>query len=341
MRTRDVTAMPPTQAMHPRRRALGRLIAAGAAAGTLGRARAQAWPSRPVRLLVGFAPGGGVDAMARLLAGRLAEQLGQQVVVENRAGASSLIAADALARAAPDGHTLMLADTSLLIARGFGNPQAPDPFRAFTPVALAFRIPLVVVAHPSFPATDPASLVRALRAAPGRHSYATSGVGTVHHLGFESFKSRTQTFVVHIPYRGASQILPDVAGGQVPLGVVSATAALAQARAGRVRALASMSIDPVPGAEVAVAPLADAVPGFDIAPSLFVLGPAGLPPEVVARLGEVLGQVLASPAIEQAAIAQGAVRTPGDARRLLETMTRESALFAQVIRDQRLRADAG
>ena len=298
------------------------------------------WPARPVRILVGFAPGGGVDAMARLLAARLSEQLGQQFVVDNRAGASGLIAADATARAAPDGHTLLLADTSLLIARSFGNTQAPDPVTAFTPVALAFRAPLMVVANNAFPASDPASLVRILKAEPGRHSYATSGVGTVHHLGFELLKQRTATFVVHIPYRGASQILPDVAGGQLPLGVVSATAGMAQAKAGRVKALGMLSRDRLPGIE-GVAPLADAVPDLDVAPSLFVLGPAGIAPDLANRIGEAVRQALSAPAAMQTAAAQGAVLTYGNAGQLQQAMARETAQFARVIREQKLTAQGG
>lgn len=211
--------------------------------------------------------------------------------------------------------------------------------RAFTPIALAFRVPLMIIANDAFPATDPRSLVGALKAAPGRYSYATSGVGTVHHLGFESLKARTGSFVVHIPYRGASQIVPDVAGGQLALGVVSATAGLAQARAGRVKALAMLSDDRLPGAQATVRPLSDALPGFDVAPSPFVLGPAGLPDDIVTRLGAAIGDALASASLEQAAAAQGAVRTFGDARALRGAMVREAATFASVIQEQRLRAD--
>jgi tripartite-type tricarboxylate transporter receptor subunit TctC len=319
-----------------------RIMVAGAmlAAGGTAHAQPQVWPARPVRIVVGFAPGGGVDAMGRLLAARLAEQLGQQFIVENRAGASGLIAADTVTRAAPDGHTLLLADTSLLIARSFGNTQAPDPERAFTPVALAFRAPLMVVANTAFPASDPASLVRTLKAEPGRHAYATSGVGTVHHLGFELLKQRTGTFVVHIPYRGASQILPDVAGGQLPLGVVSATAGMAQAKAGRVKAIGMLSRDRLPGAE-GIAPLADAVPDLDVAPSLFLLGPAGIAADVASRIGESIRQALSTPAAAQTAAAQGVVLTYGDARQLRQAMARETEQFARVIRERNLTADRG
>ena len=315
-----------------------RYLAAGLLAATAtGATRAQAWPTRPVRIVVGFSPGGGVDAMARLLAARLTEQLGQQVIVENRAGAAGLIAADVVSRAAPDGYTVMLTDPSMIIARAMGVTQAPDAFRAFTPVASVFRMPLMIIANNDFPATDPASLVKALQAAPGRHSFATSGVGTVHHLGFEMLKRRTNTFVVHIPYRGASQILPDVASGQLPLGVVSATAGMTQARAGRLKALAMMSPDRLPGME-GVRPLSDAVSGFDVAPSLFVLGPAGMPAPVVGALGDAIRQVLAAPATEQTASAQGAVRAFGTSQQLTQAMTRDAELFGRVIREQGIQA---
>jgi tripartite-type tricarboxylate transporter receptor subunit TctC len=302
------------------------------------RAQPAAWPSRPVRILVGFAPGGGVDAMARLVAQRMSDATRQQFVVENRAGAGGLIAAEAASRAAPDGYTLVFADSAVLIARSLGLAQALDPFTSFTPLSQAFRVPLMIIANPQFPAADPRTLVQALRAAPGRHSYASVGVGTVHHLGFESFKARTGTFVVHIPYRGASQIIPDVAGGQLPLGVVSGTAGISQARAGRVKALAMMSPDRVAGID-GVAPLSDAVPGFDVAPSLFALGPPGMSAELAARVSDALRQSLASPEAEKAAAAQGAVVVRGGPAELRAAMQREADAFARVVKEQRITAE--
>ena len=145
---------------------------------------AQAWPSKPVRLLVGYSAGGGVDAMARLIAPRMSTLLGQQVVVDNRTGAAGLIAGDAVARAAPDGYTLMLGDSSLLIAQHLQPRMSFDPVKAFTPVAGVFTLPLVIVANNDVPAKTPAEFVKLLKDNPGRYSYATSGVGTVHHHGF-------------------------------------------------------------------------------------------------------------------------------------------------------------
>ena len=218
------------------------VLLAGAGAVLAGAARGQAaYPSRPIRILVGFSAGGGVDAMARMLAPRLGALLGQQVVVENRAGAAGLIAGDLTAKAAPDGYTVMLADSSLLIAQYLQPKMTFDPIKSFTPVASVFMMPLAIIVANDFPAHNPQEFVDLLKANPAKYSFATSGVGTVQHLGFEMLKRQTGTFVVHIPYRGAAQIIPDVIGGAVPIGVVSVSAAIAQAKAGKLRAVALMN----------------------------------------------------------------------------------------------------
>lgn len=319
------------------RRSLGKLLALPALA-AMPEARAQAWPNKPLRMIVGYSPGGAVDAMARLLAARLAEPLGQQVLVDNRTGAAGMIAADATAKAAPDGYTLMLADSSVLIARLINPKVTFDATTAFAPVVGAFYTPLMVVANNDFPANDAKSLVQALKANPGKYSYATSGVGTVHHLGFELLKSSTGSFVVHIPYRGAAQIVPDVISGQVPLGVVSATAGLAQARAGKLKALALLSPTRLPGTE-SISLLSDVVPNFNVAPYLFVVAPAGTPADVVSKLSETLRSVMANDDLAQTALRQGAVRGYANAAQLSREMAQETARWSRLIRDQKITAD--
>jgi tripartite-type tricarboxylate transporter receptor subunit TctC len=298
-------------------------------------AQAQTYPVKPIRLLVGYSAGGGVDAMARLLAPRLSSLLGQPVVVENRAGAAGLIAGDFVAKAAPDGYTLLLGESGLLIAQHLQAQMPFDPLKAFAPVAGLFSSPLMIVAGNNFPARTPKELVALLKASPGKYSYATSGVGTVQHLGFEMLKGQSGAFVVHIPYRGAAQILPDVVGGQVPLGVVSATAGMAQAKAGRLRALAMMSPVRLAGAED-VAPLSDALPGFNVAPRLMLLAPAGTPAAVIERLNGAVRTILASPELVQAASAQGAVPAFMEAGALAIDLGRESAEWGRIIRDQKI-----
>jgi tripartite-type tricarboxylate transporter receptor subunit TctC len=319
-----------------RRRAL---LAAAATVRAAGAAQAQdAYPSRPIRLLVGYSAGGGVDAMARMLAPRLSALLGQQVVVDNRAGAAGLIAGDAVAKAAPDGYTLLLGESGLLIAQHLQSRMNFDPIKSFAPVAGVFKLPLAIVVGNGFPARTPQEFVRELRAHPAKYSYATSGVGTVHHLAFEMLKGQTRSFVVHIPYRGAAQIIPDVISGQVPIGVVSVSAAMAQAKAGKLRTLALMNTGKVPGAEQ-VPPLADAIPGFDAVPRLMLLAPAGTPAAIVDRLSEATRTVMASAELAQAAGQLGAVpayMAPGP---LAADLARESATWGRVIREQKISAD--
>jgi tripartite-type tricarboxylate transporter receptor subunit TctC len=311
-------------------------LALALAAATSG-AWAQAYPSKAVRLVVGYSAGGGVDAMARLIAPRMAAALGQQVVVENRTGAAGLIAGDTVARAAPDGYTLMLGDSSLLIAQHLQPRMSFDPVKAFTPVASVFTLPLVIVVNNDVPAKTPAEFVKLLKDHPGRYSYATSGVGTVHHLGFEMLKGKTRSFVVHIPYRGAAQIVPDVMSGQVPIGVVSATSAIAQARAGKLRALAVMNPVKLAGGED-IAPLSDALPGFSAVPRLYVLAPAGTPAAIVDRLSDTLRTVMEAPDIAQVAAQQGAVPAYMPAAPLAADIVRESAEWGKVIREQGITA---
>ena len=298
-------------------------------------AQAQTYPVKPIRLLVGFSAGGGVDAMARLLAPRLTSLLGQSVVVENRTGAAGLIAGDFVAKAAPDGYTLLLGESGLLIAQHLQAQMPFDPLKAFAPVAGVFISPLMIVANNDLPAKTPKELVALLKAHPGKYSFATSGVGTVQHLGFEMLKAQTGAFVVHIPYRGAAQILPDVVGGQVPLGVVSATAGTAQAKAGRLRAIAMMSPVKLAGAEE-VPPLSDALPGFNVAPRLMLLAPAGTPAAVIERLGDAVRTILGRPELVQSASAQGAVAAFVEAGALAIELSRESAEWGRIIKEQKI-----
>ena len=325
-----------------RRRALIAAASLAIAAGALGQTSSTGsqagFPSHPIRLLVGYPAGGGVDAMARLLAPRLSAQLGQQVIVDNRAGASGSIAADSVARAAPDGYTLFLGDSATLVAQYLQAKLPFDPIRSFTPVAGVFSMPLVIVTSNDFPARTPREFVAELKANPGKYSFGTSGVGTVQHLGFEMMKARTGAFVVHIPYRGAAQIVPDVISGQVPIGVVSATAAMAQARAGKLRAVAIMSPVKLMGAD-GLQSLSTALPGFDVAPRQFLLAPAGLPSSVGERLAEAVRVVMAAPDLGPAAAAQGAVPAFVAASALAASLAEESARWGQVIRSQKISAE--
>ncbi len=317
----------------PRRRDL--LLGALALAGANWPARAEDYPVRPVRLFVGYSAGGGMDAVARLIAPALAAQIGQQVVVENRPGAAGLLAADAVARSPADGYALLRGESGLLIAQHLQPRAGFDPLKDFTPIAGLFNLPLMIVARPDFGGNSPDTLIKQIRANPGKYAYATSGVGTVHHLGMEMLKGRTGTYVLHIPYRGASQIVPDIIGGQVPLGVVSAAAGIAQIRGGKLKGLAMMSDDKLVGAE-SVPPLSQALQGFNVAPRLYLAAPRGTPPAIVAKLEGAVRGALAKPEVVQGAAAQGAVPAPMRADMLNTDLARESADWAKLIKTQKI-----
>ena len=298
----------------------------------------QNYPNKPIRLLVGYSAGGGVDALSRMLAQRLSTVLGQQVVVENRAGATGMIAADLVARSAPDGYTLLMGETGLLIAPFLQAKSPIDPLKALMPVAGTFIAPLMIVANNDVAVKTPQEFIALLKANPGRYSYATSGVGTVHHLGFELLKAKTGAFVTHIPYRGAAQIVPDVISGQVPIGVVSAAAGLAQAKAGKLRAIGLMNTAKLAGAENVPA-MAEALPGFDVAPRLMLLAPVGTPAAITDKVNDAVRTVLASADLAQAAALQGAIPAYMEPAQLGAEMQRESASWGSIIKAQKISAE--
>jgi tripartite-type tricarboxylate transporter receptor subunit TctC len=257
-------------------------------------------------MFVGYAAGGGADALARLTATQIGETLGQTVVVENRPGAGGTVAADALAKAPADGYTLYFADTAVLIAPAVYASVPYDPVKSFSPVAAVATLPLVVVTNPQVPAKTAAELIALLKANPGKYSYGTPGIGTVHHLAMELFRKQGGFDYVHIPYKGATAFIPDLVSGQLPIGILSAPPALAQVKAGKVRAIAVTSPAKVTGATEWPA-LADTLPGFDASPALFLLAPAGTPAAVVSRLEAAVKAMQARPSVLDTLAAQGAI----------------------------------
>jgi tripartite-type tricarboxylate transporter receptor subunit TctC len=296
-----------------------------------GLAFAQTYPAKPVRMVVGYSAGGGADALARLVAARMSDGLGQQVFVDNRPGAGATIAASAVASAAPDGYTLFFADTALLIAPSIYQKLGFDPVKSFAPVSGACTTPLVVVVNPGLKANNIAELIALLKAEPGRQSYGSPGIGTVHHLAMETFKRQAGVSLQHVPYKGASAIVPDVISGQIQVGIISAPPALAQAKAGRLRPLALTSPIKVAGADWPA--LADTLPGFDASPRLFVLAPAGTPETIVSQLNALLKAALSSKDLLDAFAAQGASADWSTPRALGERMAEEARRWAQIAKD--------
>ena len=297
---------------------------------------AQDYPNRPVRLLVGFAPGGGMDTIARIIAPKLADSLGQPFLVENRTGAGGALAADALVRAAPDGYVLLLAESGTLIVPAMNPKAAYDPVKQFAAVGGVCALPLALVSSTSFPAANVQELINLLKASPGKYSYASPGVGTLQHLAFELFlRSAGGLQAVHVPYKGATAMMPDLMSGQVPIGVVSALAGVSQARGGKIRALAVTSAQRLPNAPEIPA-LAETIAGFEAAPNVFLVAPAGFSSD---KLSNAVRAAVTSPDVQESFSKQGATPMPAQPGELASRIAAETRRWSAVVKDAGIKAE--
>ena len=301
----------------------------------VGNAFAQEYPTRAVRLLVGFPPGGGMDTIARVIAPRLQDLLGQPFLVENRTGAAGALAADALVKAAPDGYVLLLAESGALVVPAINPKAAYDPVRQFAPIGGVCSLPLALVSSTSFPAGNMQELIAVLKASPGKYSYASPGVGTLQHLAFELFMRTAGVQAVHVPYKGATAMMPDLMSGQVPIGIVSALAGVSQAKSGKIRALAVTSAQRLPNAPEIPA-LSETMPGFEAAPNVFLVAPAGFASE---RLASAVRQVVTSPEVQDSFAKQGATPMPVEPRELAARIAAEARRWAAVVKDAGIKAE--
>ena len=266
---------------------------------------ASAYPSRTVTLVVPFAPGGGTDVLGRLIGRGLETAWGKTFVIENRPGAGGIIGAQAVARAAPDGYTLLLGSgTNLAVNVSLYKKLPYDPVKDLTPLALAAATPFMLVVNPALPVRSVAEFIAYAKERPGELSYATSGPGVPHHLFVELLSSMTGIKMTMVPYKGSLPALNDVAGGHVPLMMVDLGPALGTVQGGRVRALGvstALRVAVLPD----VPPIADTVPGFDAAGWFMMAAPAGLPAPVAEKLHAELSKILAAPETEEQLIKFG------------------------------------
>ena len=263
------------------------LAAAAALALASPLAQAQAWPSKPIRILVGVTTGGTTDTLARFLGQEMAKELGQPVIVENRVGAGGNIAAEAAARAPADGHTLLFVNTSHSVNMGLYGSRVPyDAVKDFTPITQVSTGPAVLVAAKDFPGKDARDVIALAKAQPGRLDFAVGGLGTSIHMAGELFKMSAGVDIVNIPYKGSNPALLDVVGGQVKLMFAPVINAVPQVKAGKVKALGVTSTTRIP-ALPDVPPIADVLPGYESAAYFGLLAPANLPRDILARLHAV------------------------------------------------------
>jgi tripartite-type tricarboxylate transporter receptor subunit TctC len=309
------------------------LAAFGAAALLPAPLQAQSYPVRPVRLVVPFAAGGPVDTVARLLTPRLAEAWGHQVVIDNRPGANSIIGSEAVARAAPDGYTL------LIVSAGFAinvtlQPKLPyDALRDFTPITTVAYGPSALVTHPSLPARNLKELIALAKARPGQLTYGSSGVGApTSHLGMELLKVTAGVDIVHVPYKSMAPALTDIIGGQVHMGMPTINVTVPHVRSGRLRALGVTSSTRSP-AMPDVPPLAEVgMPGYEANNWTMLLGPAGLPAAIAEKIHADTARALQESELRERYLAAGMEARSVPFARISEFVRSEIAKWGKVVK---------
>jgi tripartite-type tricarboxylate transporter receptor subunit TctC len=259
-----------------------------------------AYPTKPVRWVVPYAAGGLPDTIARVLAQKVSESLGQQVTIENRGGAGGIPGTEAVARAAPDGYTFLVADVGQVAINPWLYAKLSyDPAKDLAPVSLLATANLFLVANQSVPVKDFGELVALARAKPGVLNYGSSGVGSIHHLSMEMLKSALGLDIVHIPYKGTGQSIPALVGGDVALAYAALPSIAAHVKAGRVKVIAVSTAGRSPTAPDVPTVAELAIPGYDFAPEIGLLAPAGTPPTIVARMSQEVAKALRSPEVTQ------------------------------------------
>jgi tripartite-type tricarboxylate transporter receptor subunit TctC len=315
-------------------------LAAGAAAlPALSRiAEAQAYPSRPVRIIVGYAAGGGTDISARVIGQWLSERLGQQFIIENRPGAATNIATEAVARAAADGYTLLLATAANAINATYYDKLNFDFIQDIAPVATVMRVPLVMVINPSFPIKSVPELIAHAKANPRKISYASGGAGGPDHMAAEYFKLVTETEMLHVPYRGLGPALTDLIGGQVQLIFATMPAAIEYIKASRLRALAVTTAsrsEALPDVPI----VADVLPGFEASQWYALCAPKKTPADIVATINQTVLAALADPKMKTRIAELGGVPMPMTPAEFGKFTADETEKWAKVIKFSGIKAE--
>jgi len=302
---------------------------------------AQDYPNKPVRLVVPYPPGGATDVIGRVLAQNLTTVLGQQVIVDNRAGAAGNLGAGAVAKSPADGYTLLMgALTSHAINAALNPATVPfDIEKSFAPVAVVGTVPLVFVVHPAVKANTLLELIALAKAQPGQLTYASAGNGSPQHLAGEMFKRMAGVELLHVPYKGSGPAMTDLMGGQVQVMIETAPAAQPHIKSGKLRALATttaQTVGTLPGVPTATQA---GLPGFEVASMFGVAAPAGTPAVVLTRLSAALKAVLGQADVREQLLAQGAVATWTTPEEAAAAIRNEYAKWARVIREGNIKAE--
>ena len=315
------------------------LVAGPAAAQTASTSSGQAYPAKPVRVIVPFPPGAAADMVARAITQKLGDTWGTQVVVDNRAGAGGLIGAEAGARAAPDGYTLLFASASPMSVNPHLTAKPPyHPLRDFTPIILIGFSPNVLVVHPSLPVKSMKELIALAKVRPGQLNYASPGVGTLSHLASELIKLQAGIDLVHVPYKGGAPAMIDTVAGHCSVFISAYPTVAGQMRAGRLRAIAVTSAKRL-GLAPELPTVAETLPGFEAVQWWGAYGPVGLPAELVARLNADIGRALLSAEVKQRLAADAAEPGGGSPRELAAYLKTDYERWGKVVKASGIRAE--
>jgi tripartite-type tricarboxylate transporter receptor subunit TctC len=304
-------------------------------------AAAQQYPSKIIKIVVPFPPGGPTDTAARIVGQKIGEQLKQTVIVENRSGASGSIAAAAVAKSTPDGHTLMMLATPTLLAPHLYSKAGYDVLRDFAAIGSAYDLPIVIVVNPQLlpDVTDLPKLIAKAKAEQGKLYYTSSGKGSFGHLTMESLKTLGGLEMEHVPYRGGAPAIADLLGGRVPVMYADMVAALPHIKSGKLRAIAVGSPERVPFAPDVRTTSEQGFPGFDAVSWGGLLAPAGTPKEIIERLSDALKQALADRTVQENLQAAGVFAAYQTPQQMAERMRRDFDKWGEVIRDKNIAAD--
>lgn len=300
----------------------------------------QAYPTKPIRMICPFPPGGTTDVVARLVAQKLTEAWGQQVVVDNRPGAGGIIGTEIVTKAAPDGYTVLLGSiTTHAVNPALYKKLNFDPVKDFAPVSLVVSSPQLLAVHPSVAAKSVKELIALAKAKPGQLNYASAGTGTSPHLTFELFKSMAGIDVVHVPYKGTGPAITDLIGGQVQMMITGVVALMPHVKSGKLRGLGVTSAKRVAALPDLPTIIESGIPGFDVSSWFGVFLPGGTPKPIVAKMNAEIRKILEVPEVRQRLIGQGADPASNTPEEFAAYVKAEMARWGKVVRDTGAKAD--
>ncbi|MBK7260870.1 MAG: tripartite tricarboxylate transporter substrate binding protein [Rubrivivax sp.] len=297
-----------------------------------------AYPTKPIRLIVPFAAGGTTSILARLLADRMSQSIGQPIVVDNRPGAGGNVGMDLVAKAEPDGYTILMGPIGLAINPALYSKMPFDPLKDLAPIGLYGGVPNLLVVNPSVPATNLAEFIAYAKSNPGKLNYASNGNGTSSHLAAEMLKSAAGLNIVHVPYKGGAPALQEMMGGQVTMLFDQMPAVLPQVKSGRVRVLGVSSIKHSAAAPD-IPPIADTLPGFDMLVWFGLLAPQGTLSAIIGKLNGEMVKALNEPAFQAQLVGMGVTPMPGSPETFSRYLQSETTRWAKVVKDAGARID--